>query len=672
MLFSNFLPHRHIHSPDSTRWTTGNGDSSDGPSIDTEEEVLGYVSKKYGVPTEWLAIINEVVASFPVSGRRIRRWKVGDNLNGGIYELSVDESGTPVDIEEIIAEERRAYFEKYGKLSPELYDYLQKIGPEDKVHVWIWLSGIDHNKVVDKVMLRHPEVKGKIKVLNLRPAPFDENWNYNEDLEYLADQIYAEILQELEMAYGQRENEFVNYMKMMGYEYEITYKAKYVPVTFVKLPKRIIMELSKHENISSISSVKTAVPALNSAAYTVKANVVWRRGIYGRGPKIAVVEDDGISDENPYLAIPSYYDSNKRIGWHATAVAGVIASTHSTYRGIAFRAYGLLSANAISLNDNDTLAAIEWALSSGADIINICYGTDTDRQIQGMDRYMDHLVWHHRKTVAVAAGNKWFHPWWGWIDDVVSPGLGYNVITVGAINDKNTGSDWLDDEMWEDSLFTNPISPNGDREKPEVVAVGVKVSTTTTSYPWVGYLGDGTSLAAPMVTGEAALLMSASSGLKTRSEAVKAIIMASAGHNIEGDRRLSDKDGVGAIICSTADDIRRKGWWKWESLTLGDFPRTYSFTVPISGTVRVVIVWSSHPPDVHPPPSNPPYEWLESDLDLEVTNVYGHKMRSASFDNSYEIVEIAAPIPGTSFTVEITQKRFNGPYEYVGLAYAFF
>lgn len=640
--------------------------------INTVEEVLDYISEKYGVQRKRLTITNEVEANYPVSGRKIRVWKIAEEWGGGSYELCVDENGNPVDIGEIEAEERRKYFEKYGKLSPELYDRLQKMGPDEKVHVWIWLSGIDHNKVISRVMSRYPEVDGRIRVINLRPAPFDENWNYDEDLEYLAEKIYKEILDELEKEYGYIQEQMIDELNKNGFK--VSYKTKYAPIVFAELPKWFVIGLSRHENISEISSVRTMEPELNSAAHTVRANVVWDRGIYGRGPKIAVVEGGGISDQNIYLAIPSYFDSaNKRISDHATAVAGVIASTHSTYRGIAYRAYGLLSANAENYDDQNIISATEWALSNGANIINNSWGFDTDLQIVSRDRYMDHLVWWHRATVIKSAGNN-APPYGTKTGNVTSPGLGYNVITVGSIDDKDTGSDWSDDIMAPNSSYNDPISPKGDREKPEVVAVGSRMYSTTTSSPWVGYFNSvgGTSFAAPAVAGEVALLMSASPSLRTLPEAVKAIIMASAGRNIEGDRRLSEKDGVGAIICSVADDIRRNGQWKWENLVLGNFPRIHSFTVPRSGLVRVVIVWSSHPPDVHPPPSNPPYEWLESDLNLEVSGPNIPTVRSESYDNPYEIVEFTAPTAGVTYTIKITQRRFVGSYEHVGLAYAFF
>jgi subtilisin family serine protease len=93
----------------------------------------------------------------------------------------------------------------------------------------------------------------------------------------------------------------------------------------------------------------------------------------------------------------------------------------------------------------------------------------------------------------------------------MSPGLGYNMITVGAIDDKDSLA-WGDDTMATYSSYKDPISTYEDREKPEVVAPGGEYGSSTmdstmTASPWISDRGAGTSYAAPVVAGEAALLM---------------------------------------------------------------------------------------------------------------------------------------------------------------------
>ncbi len=178
---------------------------------------------------------------------------------------------------------------------------------------------------------------------------------------------------------------------------------------------------------------------------------------------------------------------------------------------------------------------------------------------------------------------------------VISPGLGYSVITVGGFEDNNTAT-WSDDKMWVNSSYVDPRSLNGDREKPEVVAVATHNSTrrvfiTTTSVRSGGIIepviGSGTSYAAPAVAAEAALLMQAYNNFKNWPEMVRAVIMASADHNIEGASKLSEKDGAGGIDISKANQT---GAGALAMLAYAsDFPKHFTFYATQGQKVRVVI-----------------------------------------------------------------------------------
>ncbi len=591
------------------------------------ERALVYVSQKHNTPLERLIVANEGYAEYPLIGTRVWCGKILDVKTGSVYGVCFDESGNFVDIREMELKERTKYAEKYGKLEVELYNILQKMDQNDTIKIGIWL--------------KVPEIKIQ------KPTRID-------------DEIYNKIIETKKNIYKQAEDGIVRYLSAKGVR--IIYTSQYAPLVFAEVSKKILSEIEQRDDVAAIYLSRTYKPELDSAAYTEKANVVWSRGITGNGVKIAVVEADGIAFANPYLADGSYFDSsNPNVGAHATAVAGVIESTHSTYKGVAYGAPALLSANSQTYSDSDIINAVEWALDSGANIISNSWGIDTGLQLSSMDRYFDHIVWSHYKTVIKSAGNEGTES-----GNVTSPGLGYNMITVGAIDDKDT-STWSDDAMAPYSSYKDPISPHGDREKPEVVAVGSRMRSTTTSSPWVGYVGSGTSFAAPSIAAEAALLMQRESWLKYWPETVKAIVMASAVHNIEGSNRLSEYDGAGAIDCSKADDTARYGYRDADVLYKDDFPKYYTFSASAGQRVRVVISWDSHPDNNHPPSTDP----LESDLDLVIYDPNGNYVTSStSWDNNYEIVEFTAQTSGT-YKAKVTAYRFDGSYEYLGFAYSF-
>jgi Bacterial pre-peptidase C-terminal domain len=96
-------------------------------------------------------------------------------------------------------------------------------------------------------------------------------------------------------------------------------------------------------------------------------------------------------------------------------------------------------------------------------------------------------------------------------------------------------------------------------------------------------------------------------------------------------------------------------------------PKVHTFGATSGQKVRVAISWASHPDTNHPPANDD----LMADLDLDVYAPSGTVVAtSASFDNSYEIVEFTAPETGT-YTATISAVRFVGGYEYVGFAYAY-
>ncbi len=101
-------------------------------------------------------------------------------------------------------------------------------------------------------------------------------------------------------------------------------------------------------------------------------------------------------------------------------------------------------------------------------------------------------------------------------------------------------------------------SQNGDREKPEVAA-------------------------------EAALLMQAYNNFKNWPEMVRAVIMASADHNIEGASKLSEKDGAGGIDISKAYDTGAGALAMVAYAS--DFPKHFTFYATQGQKVRVVITW---------------------------------------------------------------------------------
>ncbi|MEO8687467.1 MAG: ice-binding family protein [Solirubrobacteraceae bacterium] len=290
---------------------------------------------------------------------------------------------------------------------------------------------------------------------------------------------------------------------------------------------------------------------------TVGADKLWAAGITGKGVGVAVI-DSGISGDMPdfenadgssriaanVLAIPGTTRPGDDIG-HGTHVAGIIAGNsfnrpaadpaRGAYVGIAPEAD--LVALKVADDDGystvlDVIGALEFAVEHKDElnirVINLSVSSDTPASYLNdpLDAAVE-FAWHAGIVVVAAAGNR------GDAADAVRypPGNDPYVISVGATDELNT-VDPGDDALAEFS--SRGITQDG-VAKPDVLAPGAHMvaplamgSAFETLCPHC-VLGNymrigGTSAAAPVVSGAAALLLQARPELNP--DEVKALLTA--------------------------------------------------------------------------------------------------------------------------------------------------
>jgi len=543
--------------------------------------------------------------------------------------------------------------ERYAKMELALIEALEAKGPEESERIAIWLIP---SRDPSDIMRQMREPGGKMRE--------------------------GELLDEARVLMTETQAPTIEFLRARGFE--PLYSSEYAPLIFAEPSKATIFELARRPDVEMIYLSREYKELINHGAKSERADVVWARGITGGGVQIAVVEYGKIDFTNDHLATGTTRLPGLAPRPHTTAVAGVIVSyknsPHDRYKGVAHGAPGLLSADAGGWTDAQVVAATDWAINNGARIINKSYGTDTDLGLVAMDRYCDYVVRNYYKTIVVAAGNEAGGSGTG-TDNVTSPGLAYNVITVGNYDDQENFI-WKDDIMrasssWRDprgvitnvlfngnstgltatvltdnganfgavnSLVGKYLNPNtnqqtsflitantattitvsnmegwygltdwaavgdpyqvqeetsGDREKPEVTAMGTNIHTTVVG-GGIGLYGSGTSFAAPAVTSEAALIIerdnSLGGSLYIWPEAIKAIIMASSCHDIE--KGTMEKDGAGGIVACEADEIVQNRQFHHQFLTPSDFTGGYwikNIELMADREARVVICWDSNP-----------------------------------------------------------------------------
>ncbi len=237
---------------------------------------------------------------------------------------------------------------------------------------------------------------------------------------------------------------------------------------------------------------------LDDSTCMLSAGTWWNNGFDG-GAYDAAVIDSGIREDHVYLNSHTIYKKTSSYdGSHGTRTAGVIASTHSTYKGVAFGLDRLFDAR--SGYESTSRSSIDWVLdcpdtTDSPEVINcsFSYYTITD-EYGGLERFMDGVVDDMSVMVTKSAGNRGLTK------------LGYpqsrNLMSVANMDIKNTCST-SDDVI----RYTSSRGPtDSGRRKPDITAPGRNTWSTdiasTTSFANHG----GTSAAAPHVAGAIVLM----------------------------------------------------------------------------------------------------------------------------------------------------------------------
>jgi len=248
----------------------------------------------------------------------------------------------------------------------------------------------------------------------------------------------------------------------------------------------LVSALGKPSNLGKTPAPQP-VQSLPWGVDRVDAELVWPGGNTADPVKVAVV-DTGISKDHPDLQVQGGYNAiNPTKSWnddngHGSHVAGIVAAFNNSIGVVGVGpAVDLLAIKVLSRSGSgflsDVIEGIQWAMNNGAQVINLSLGSSS-----GSQAMHDAVAAAHNAGVVVvaAAGNSG--------GAVIYPAAYPEVIAVSATDSNN---------------FLASFSSFG----PEVdlAAPGVGILST---YKGTGYATfSGTSMAAPHVTGAAALVL---------------------------------------------------------------------------------------------------------------------------------------------------------------------
>lgn len=611
------------------------------PSDKAATAALDALAKETGRGTGELEILSSATTRYPAQGKSATDVKVRDRRTGEVHLVTVGDGGQAVDGAALDAGEVEASRARGGRVHPVLADRLSKAGLGERVPVVIWLNEPTY-------------------VAPQRPT--------GDVSDAQVEAFLARADQQRAAAVARVNEPGKAALRGLGHGADAD---AYAPALYAEVPAAAVRAISELPIVNSVYLRNTNVDELDIARPTITATPVHTSGITGTGVKVAAIEVGGrIATANPNLtgAVQDTTSVCATASGHSTAVAGIIRSTHATHKGIApaasLRAGGSCSGNSAELQSRSTAAA-DW----GASALNLSWGSNIGLAPGADDKFYDNLVINRFRTVVKSAGNRGTTGCTAGTDgNVTSPGLAYNVVTVGNFNDKNTVS-WTGDTMDPCSSWRDPTSAHNDREKPEVSAPGANINSTTVASPWVGAVGSGTSFAAPMVTGTAALMMQKNASLKVWPEAVKAILQASAVHNIEGSARLSEFDGAGGIDAQravyAAGNTNGSGWGsKSFDCAQPASQDVQTVTLTAGKRARIATAWDNDP--AYASYASKP----SADLDLSVISPSGAVVTSStSWDNTYEIVDFTPTVTG-SYKIRVNKVSCALSPRFLGWAWS--
>ena len=463
-----------------------------------------------------------------------------------------------------------------------------------------------------------------------------------DETEELLSKNRKEEISKLKNYYTEKNNEIVGSLDLSNYEN--VYASNYSP--FISLNTnwnddsyKNLEYLAKNNVIQDIYVSKNdeVKPNFLSAKKSIGVNnyIINDDPNYtGEGIVVGILET-GIADvkheslKNTDIEVRDEWYYVETVSEHTTMMASIIAGSS----GIAKKAK-VLSVELFG----DPVSEIDWLLERNVNVINMSFGEkNLEGKYNSFSAYIDFVVNTYKVTVVASSGNEG--------DDsknVANPGLGYNVLTVGACSsEKGTA---------ESFSSTNVVE--GPR-KPTIMAPGEGYKI-----PLFDGFHDGTSFSSALTTGCIALLMQRDPLMRLHPERVISMFTSTA---VRANKRLfnvglDNKTGAGTL---NFDNIVKGYNHHFNCGIMVDKHRTgFGFKLEANQTARVAIAWLAKANGNVKDTQITNYDLYIYDEDMNLIT------KQDTNDDCLELAEFTASKAGT-YKVEIIEKSTGRDFDQV-------
>ncbi len=319
-----------------------------------------------------------------------------------------------------------------------------------------------------------------------------------EQRDALQQEVRAAIATQIAAAVAPSQAELAAFVTQLGGL--VTARISVMNVLGVRLPAAQVQALATHPLVAQIDVDHAGQPELDIQRQSLGLDTgFWAAGIDGGIHDVGVL-DTGVQQSHTALNTHTFMSNSGTTDpdGHGTGIAGIMASTDATYRGMAWGCDKIVWS--VAGSETTSMNGMAYIAGTGEpENVNYSFGNGTanDTDYSSFDKFFDGVINTFGYMVSKSTGNGGYH---ATNPTITHPAPAYNLMASANMDDLNTVT--RDDDRITSSSSTGPTL--GGRKKPDITSPGTNTMTTNRTGGFSN-LG-GTSSASPHTGGGIVLL----------------------------------------------------------------------------------------------------------------------------------------------------------------------